>query len=57
MHGHARLVERKIRVWIAHQELNRRKQGQQVQIDARGGEASVRRYQRVGDLPRREHWR
>jgi hypothetical protein len=36
MHGHARLVERKIRLWIVQQEFNRQKEGQLVQTDARG---------------------
>jgi hypothetical protein len=34
MQGHARLVERKIRVWIVQQERNRQKQGQPIRIDA-----------------------
>jgi hypothetical protein len=53
MHGHTRLVERKIRVWIADQELNRRKEGQSVRINTREDAPAARRL-RVGDLPRRK---
>jgi hypothetical protein len=35
MQGHARLVERKIRLWIVQQEFNRQKQGQLAPINAR----------------------
>jgi hypothetical protein len=36
MHGHTRLVERKIRLWIVRQESNRQKEGQRARINPRG---------------------
>ncbi len=36
MHGHPGPVERKIRIWIAQQERNRREEGALSLIDARG---------------------
>ena len=51
MHGHARLVERKIRVWIVHQELNRRKEGQRIRINTRAN-VPVRPRQRTDELSR-----
>ena len=36
MHGQARTVERKILLWIAQQERNRREEGELGRIDARG---------------------
>jgi hypothetical protein len=49
MHGHAGNVERKIRLWIVQQELNRRKSQQPAQIHARG-EAPVGRRELVVNL-------
>jgi hypothetical protein len=36
MHGQARTVERKILLWIAQQERNRREEGALRLLDARG---------------------
>jgi hypothetical protein len=36
MHGYARPVERKIRLWILQQEYNRRMEGPLGRVDARG---------------------
>ena len=49
MHGHVRLVERRIRVWIMQQEFNRRKEEQLIRIGARGG-ASAERSGRAANL-------
>lgn len=49
MHGQARLVERKIRLWILQQELDRQKQGPPVRIVARG-DAPAERSGRAVDL-------
>jgi hypothetical protein len=55
MHGHERNVERTIRLWIAQQERNRRKAGQQGRAKARGG-APIERGRRAIDVRQREHW-
>jgi hypothetical protein len=39
MHGQARTVERKIRLWVVQQERNRRKEGELGLIGARSGAA------------------
>lgn len=39
MHGQARTVERKIRLWVVQQERNRRKEGEFGLIGTRGGAA------------------
>jgi hypothetical protein len=52
MNGDARPVERKIRLWIAQQERNRRKEGQLGRIDARGA-APLERRRRVVDFSTR----
>jgi hypothetical protein len=41
MHGHARPVERKIRLWIAQQERNRRREAQLGRLDAHGDALGV----------------
>jgi len=55
MNGQARLVERKIRLWIVQQELNRRNEGQLGRINA-GGDAPVQRRQRAVSLRGGEQW-
>jgi hypothetical protein len=56
MHGNARSVERKIRLWVIQQERNRRQEAQRGQVNARGS-APVEQRQRTINLRMREHWR
>jgi hypothetical protein len=51
MHGHPGSVERKIRIWIAQQERNRRDEGELSLRDARG-EAPVAGQRLGGPGPR-----
>ena len=48
MHGHSRSVERKIRLWIAQQESNRRMQARLDRHDARV-DAPFQRLPRPGE--------
>ncbi len=54
MHGHSRSVERKIRLWIAQQESNRRTQIRLDRQDARA-DAPLQRPRRLSDA--RQHKR
>ncbi len=54
MHGHARPVERKIRLWIMQQEHNRHREGPLGQIDARAAPVDPRRP--AVDARPREQW-
>jgi hypothetical protein len=48
MHGHTRPVERKIRLWVAQQELHRRKEGERGRIDARGDAPALPHRSKIG---------
>lgn len=52
MHGHSRSVERKIRLWIAQQESNRRMQARLDRQAARVDDAPFQRPRRLSDAPR-----
>jgi hypothetical protein len=55
VHGDARPVERKIRLWILQQERNRRKEEPLGSLDARG-DAPVERRRRAVNPQRRGQW-
>ncbi len=52
MHGQARTVERKILLWIAQQERNRREEGALRLLDARGDASAADLHRRGGPRPR-----
>ncbi len=53
MHGHPGSVERKIRIWIAQQERNRREEGALGLLDARGNAPVTGRLEGPGPRPSR----
>jgi hypothetical protein len=55
MHGYAGPVERKIRVWVAQQERDRRKGGPVDRLDARG-ELAVKHRRHPESARPREQW-
>ncbi len=56
MHGHARTVEHRIRLWVVQQERNRRKERQPNRVNANVA-TPVEQRQRAVETRKREHWR